>query len=271
MTRCLIERAISERRKAAILLTATFLCLPPVMNLRAQSIQEMTRKGWKLTFQDEFDCNALDQTKWTIGYNGWGIINQELEAYVPDAFTLKDGILNINAERRQAMYGGKMMDYTSGAITTFGKFQQEYGYFELRCKVPSGKGFWPAFWLLPVVHSGPQEIDIFEYLGDKRNTLYFHNHYKDETGRHRADGFQIKGPDYSLDFHTIALDWEPDFIAWYVDGKEAARSTKYIPRAPCYMLLNLAVGGSWPGPPDTSTVFPSQFQIDYVRVYQHAP
>jgi beta-glucanase (GH16 family) len=239
------------------------------MDLLAQSVQEMTQKGWTLTFQDEFDGTVLDQSKWNLGYNHWGIINHELQAYVPDAFTVQGGLLSINAEHRQAEYGGKTMEYTSGAITTLGKFQQEYGYFEARCKVPSGKGFWPAFWLLPADLSWPPEIDIFEYIGDQKNTLYFHNHYKDGEGKHQAEGFQIEGPDYSVDFHTIAVDWEPEFIAWYVDGKEVARSAKGIPKGPFYILLNLAVGGDWPGPPSASTVFPSQFQIDYVRVYQH--
>jgi beta-glucanase (GH16 family) len=201
-----------------------FLALVAVGTLRAQSVQEMTQKGWVLTFDDEFGGNALDQNRWTVGYNKWGIINHELEAYVPDAFTLKDGVLSINAERRQAEYGGKMMDYTSGAITTLGKFQQEYGYFEARCKVPSGKGFWPAFWLLPTDLSWPPEIDIFEYIGDHKNVLYFHNHYKDGAGKHQAEGFSVQGGDYSLDFHTIAVDWEPESIVWYVDGKEVARS-----------------------------------------------
>ena len=257
-------------RKVMTLPITAILCLLAVRNLGAQSVAEMTQNGWKLAFQDEFNGEALDQSKWVIGYNHWGIINHELQAYVPDAFTLKNGILNINAEHRKAEYGGKMMEYTSGAITTLGKFQQEYGYFQIRCRVPAGKGFWPAFWLLPTDLSWPPEIDIFEYLGDHDDTLYFHNHYKDAAGAHQAEGFEIKGPDYSRDFHAIAVDWEPGSIVWYVDGKEVARSTKGIPKGPFYILLNLAVGGDWPGPPDVSTLFPSQFQIDYVRVYQHA-
>ncbi len=249
---------------------AIALCLLAAVHSHGQSVEDMARQGWSLTFQDEFDGAALDQSKWDIGYNHWGIINHELQAYVPDAFTFNDGILNINAARRQARYFGRTMDYTSGAITTLGKFQQEYGWFEIRCKVPSGNGFWPAFWLLPVDLSWPPEIDIFEYIGDQKDLLYFHNHWKNGTGQHRAEGFQIKGPDYSLDYHTVAVDWEPDFIAWYVDGKEAARSTIGIPKKPFYILLNLAVGGDWPGPPAPSTIFPNQFQIDYVRVYQRA-
>ena len=246
-------------------LLSLFVLVTPV---GAKSIDEMKAAGWQLTFDDEFDGPALDATKWVPHYNYTAIINHELQAYIPDAFSFSDGILHITAKHEPGVQGGHTQQYTSGAMTTFGKFSQMYGYFEVRCKLPHGKGFWPAFWLLSDSNQWPPEIDIFENIGMEDHTLHFTNHWKGPDGKNRGKGQQTDGPDYTADFHTIAVDWEPDAIVWYVDDVEQCRVAEHIAREKMYMLLNLAVGGDWPKSPDAATPFPSSYDIDYVRVYQ---
>jgi len=236
----------------------------------ARTVDEMKQAGWVLAFDDEFDGPTLDSSKWTPHYTFDAIINHELQAYIPDAFPISDGILHITAKHEAGVQGGHTQQYTSGAMTTFGKFSQMYGYFEVRCKLPKGKGFWPAFWLLSDSKQWPPEIDIFENLGHENHKLHFTNHWKDPDGKNQGKGQETDGPDYTAGFHTIAVDWEPDAIIWYVDDVEQCRVTDHIAREKMYVLLNLAVGGDWPKAPDASTPFPSSFDVDYVRVYQHS-
>ncbi len=246
------------------------LLLGMLLPVTAKTVDEMKQDGWQLSFDDEFDGPELDATKWTPHYTYDAIINHELQAYVPDAFPISDGILHITAKHEPGTQGGHKQAYTSGAMTTYGKFGQMYGYFEIRCKLPKGKGFWPAFWLLPVSKQWPPEIDIFENLGHENNKLHFTNHWKGPDGKNRGKGQEKDGPDYTADFHTIAVDWEPDSIVWYVDDVEQCRVTDNTPKEQMYVLVNLAVGGDWPKSPDENTPFPSSFDVDYVRVYQHS-
>ena len=229
----------------------------------------MKQAGWVLTFDDEFDGPTLDSSKWTPHYTFDAIINHERQAYIPDAFPISDGILHITAKHEAGVQDGHTQQYTSGAMTTVGKFSQMYGYFEVRCKLPKGRGFWPAFWLLSDSKQWPPEIDIFENLGHENHKLHFTNHWKGPDGKNQGKGQETDGPDYTAGFHTIAVDWEPDAIIWYVDDVEQCRVTDHIAREKMYVLLNLAVGGDWPKAPDASTPFPSSFDVDYVRVYRH--
>ncbi|MBI1368446.1 MAG: family 16 glycosylhydrolase [Planctomycetes bacterium] len=224
--------------------------------------------GWKLTFDDEFNGDTLDVTKWTPA-DPWGRErNNELQAYVPEAITLKDGVLHIRADRGAAKYAGRMRQYTSGMMTTAMKFAQRYGRFEFRFRAPAGRGFWPAIWMLPNPPSWPPEIDVMELIGHEPDKVHMTHHWHDAEHRLRSDTAEWTGPDFSADFHTIAVEWTPTYIAWFIDGVERQRSTRSIPDTPMFILLNLAVGGDWPGPPDANTKFPSDFQIDYVRVYE---
>jgi len=225
---------------------------------------------WKLTFQEEFDGNQLDTAKWSRRYH-WGeaVINSELQAYVDDAFQVSGGMLTIKGEKRQGQYAGKTMAYTSGVICS--EHYQTYGRFEMRCRVPAGKGYWPAFWLLagpstPNVH----EVDIFEILGDKPSVLYTTVHWGTDYGTgHQSAGTSITGPDLSADFHVYSLEWDATKLVWSLDGTEVFRHTGGgVPQVPMYIIANLAIGGGWPGSPDATTVFPGAFQIDYIRAYQ---
>jgi beta-glucanase (GH16 family) len=229
------------------------------------------RPGYKLTFQDEFEGSSLDLAKWTPA-DPWGKErNRELQAYVKDAFVVQDGLLRVQAEKRGAFYAGKQRSFTSGMMTTYGKFSQQYGRFEIRCRVPKGKGMWPAFWLLPDPLTWPPEIDVLEILGHQPDKVYMTHHFRNEEKKHGSHGGSWTGPDFSSDFHQFAVEWSPKEIVWFVDGTERFRSEKTIPQAKMYLLVNLAVGGDWPGAPDEKTAFPSALEVDYVRVYEKLP
>jgi beta-glucanase (GH16 family) len=224
--------------------------------------------GWKLTFHDEFSSNRLDLAKWNVA-DPWGKErNREMQAYVTNAFELRDGILRIKAEKRSAFYSGKQRPYTSGIITTYQKFAQKYGRFEIRFRAPAGQGMWPAFWLLPEPLDWPPEIDVFEVLGHEPTRIYLTHHWKGAQGERQSDHKPWPGPDFSKDFHTVAIEWQADRILWFVDGVERFCSVKHTPQKPMYLLANLAVGGDWSGLPNARTPFPGFFEIDYIRVYQ---
>lgn len=241
--------------------------------------------NWDLLFSDEFEGASLDTHKWTTCY-WWsdegctGEGNKELQWYQPDDVLLSDGTLTLRAQERTiSNTDGKTYQWTSGMITTGrsssnralpAKFVFQFGYAEIRAKIPSGQGLWPAFWMLPENHRSRPEIDVMEILGHEPDKIYMHFHYNDDNDKRRRTNNNWTGPDFSQEWHTFAVDWQPDAIIWYVDGVERARFTdsQYIPKQPMYLLLNLAVGGDWPGSPDSSTPFPSDYEIDYVRVWK---
>jgi beta-glucanase (GH16 family) len=227
------------------------------------------KPGWTLTFHDEFDGPSLDASAWGKRYK-WGeaVVNGELEAYVDDAFAFQDGALRIVATNAPGTYAGQTMSYRSGLIASV--HEQTYGYFEMRCRMPKGKGYWPAFWLLASNAPGVNEIDIHEFLGDGVNTVYTTVHWGPSyASGAMSDGKAFTGPDFTADFHTFGVEWDPAFIAWNVDGQEVHRHTgDGIPSVNLYIIANLAVGGSWPGAPDATTVFPGYYDIDYIRAYQ---
>ena len=219
--------------------------------------------GYEISFKDDFNGNSLDTTKWSTEYpSGNG---GEQQFYSSDAITLQDGVLYITAEKRSS-HG---YPYTSGIITTQGKFTQQYGFFSIRVKLPNGKGFWPAFWMLPAQPAYPTEIDIFEMLGGEPNKIFMANHWKGMNQDHHQNIISYEGPDFTTDFHTFTLQWTPSLLIWYVDGVERYRTREGVPVAPMFLLVNFAVGGRWPGVPNTTTTFPSSMEIDYISVYQY--
>jgi hypothetical protein len=226
-----------------------------------------------MVFSDEFNGNKLDAAKWNTCYpwvedggctNGG---NHELEWYQPDEVFVENGLLRLRAQDRSVK---EAFPYISGMVTTHQKFSFEYGYVEARFKVPAGQGMWPALWLLPEDGHWPPEIDIHEVLGNQPSTIYTTLHYTTDGKNHYSSGSSWKGTDFSAEFHTIGLLWEPHLLAWTIDGVERYAVTDNIPQEPFYLLANLAVGGDWPGSPGSSTVFPSYYDIDYIRIYQNA-
>lgn len=226
---------------------------------------------WRLTFSDEFNGPAVDLSKWYL-HHPWGdvTVNNEVQAYVEDAFEERDGFLRIKAEKRRAMYGSQMMDYTSGLILTDDKFHQKYGYFEIRCRMPKGEGFWPAFWMVPSDNPDIHELDIMEHLGRRPDAMYMTTHWgTDWTTDIHSTGTTFVGPDFTADFHTFGLAWSSTTVTYYVDDVARFTATgSAVPQNEEYMIANLALGGNWAHNPTSDTPFPAYFDIDYIRAYQ---
>jgi beta-glucanase (GH16 family) len=217
---------------------------------------------WQLTFNDEFKGSRLDTTRWSTEYPSGS--NGEMQFYAPDAFRVSDGILQIEA-RPRPMEG---YPYTSGIIITRETFSQQYGFFEIRARLPAGQGLWPAFWILPATPNVPWEIDVFELHGHLPNNVFMAHHWLDGNGEHGRETQRFSGPDFTQGFHTFAVEWNAEEIVWYVDGVARARTREGVPAQPMFLLANMAVGGNWPGFPDETTPFPSYMEIDYIRVWK---
>lgn len=239
-------------------------------------------QGQKLIWQDEFDGVAgspPDASKWTydLGGGGWG--NNELETYTnsPDNVQLDGhGHLIIRATRRD---DGK---YYSARLKTLGHFSFTYGRAEARMKLPRGQGMWPAFWMLGDHTKGngwpaAGEIDIMENIGREPDIVHGTVHgpgYSGAKGITSSFTFP-ENSSPSDDYHVYAMQWTPDKIEFLVDGNvyqavtpsSLPPGTQWVYNHPFYLLMNLAVGGSWPGNPDATTQFPQELSIDWVRVY----
>ena len=222
--------------------------------------------NWRLIFEDEFSGTGLDAAKWNTSHL-WGsiVINNELQNYSPENAIVSNGALQLKAERRSS--GGQ--PYTSGMIASWGKFAMTYGVVEARIRVPAGQGLWPAFWMMPAKGDSPFELDVMENLGHDPRTVHFAAHWR-ENGISKVSGDSYTGPDLSMDWHTVTLEWNSSKVTWYVDGIARYEHTNAsgIPNEPMYLIANLAVGGNWPGSPDASTPFPSTYAIDYIRAWQ---
>ncbi|SET91277.1 carbohydrate binding domain-containing protein [Paenibacillus sp. NFR01] len=252
-----------------------------------------TANPWTLVWSDEFNDGTIDPEKWTydlgdgtaVGNPGWG--NNELEWYTNNEKNVKEsgGKLVITAIKETQ--NGK--DYTSSRIKTKGLFSKKYGKFEIRAKAPTGKGLWPAIWMLPENYeygnwAASGELDIMEGWGSRPNTVAGTIHYGGTWPDNVYSGKEYVFPNNGTidQFHTYSIEWEPGEIRWYVDG--ALYSTKNDwysissgqPANNAYpapfnqefhLLMNLAIGGNFDGNPTADTTFPQSMEIDYVRVY----
>nr|BAC06195.1 1,3-(1,3;1,4)-beta-D-glucan 3(4)-glucanohydrolase [Niallia circulans] len=232
--------------------------------------------NWNLVWSDEFNGTSLNRANWTpeigTGSGGWG--NNELQYYTDRAQNVQvtGGNLVITAQKES--YGG--MNYTSARIKTQDLKSFTYGKVEARIKLPSGQGLWPAFWMLgsnisSVGWPKSGEIDIMERVN---NNPYVNGTVHWDAGGH-ADFGRVSGNLDFSQFHVYSIEWDSKYIRWFVDGQQfnefyienGTGNTEEFQR-PFFILLNLAVGGNWPGSPNNSTPFPSQMLVDYVRVYQ---
>lgn len=243
---------------------------------------------WKLVWSDEFngaDGSSPDAAKWVfdIGGGGWG--NKELESYTARTVNAqqRSGKLVITALKEDYTGpDGIARQYTSARLKTLGKFTQAYGRFEARMQLPLGKGIWPAFWMLGddiKTADWPKagEIDIMENIG-AADTVYSTIHGPGYSG---AKGLSTKfplpaGQAVNTGFHVYAVEWAPNDLKFFFDDKlivertpkDLPEGTRWVYDHPFFMLLNLAVGGGWPGYPDATTTFPQTLLVDYVRVYR---
>ena len=238
----------------------------------------------QLVMQDEFDtAGPPNNTLWNYdlgtGINGWG--NNELENYTksPQNIKVEDGMLKITAIKES---NGS---YTSARINSKVNFEQKYGRFEARIKLPWGKGIWPAFWLLGAnssTVSWPQcgEIDIMEYLGNNPTSVFGTLHGPDHIGSINiydvfvTKTYTLENNRFDNDFHVFGIEWGEGYINYYVDNVLYNQITPFnytgvwVFNQPFYIILNLAVGGNLPGSPIPETTFPQTMLVDYIRVYQ---
>lgn len=273
----------------AVLLAGTLL----ITNCEVDETQTVTNFE-NLVMADEFDVDgAPDPSLWTYdigdgsaeGIPGWG--NNELQYYTdrPENVKVENGLLVITA-REEAFEGSS---YTSARITTQNLFEQQYGRFEARIRMPLGKGIWPAFWLLGNdcdINPWPQcgEIDVMEYLGDAPTIVFGSAHGPGyNAGDSISKEYELENDRFDTGFHVFGIEWGPDYINYYVDdelyqqitpettAEEAVDNVpnpgEWVFNRPFYIILNIAVGGNLPGAPNADTQFPQRMYVDYVRVY----
>jgi beta-glucanase (GH16 family) len=243
----------------------------------------LSTAGMTLSFDDEFNsfsasANGVGTTWMTAYSHGERTLasNHEAEYYSDSSvgvnpFAINQGVLDITAAPTNPASNPLGLPYTSGAITTYKSFSQLYGYFEIRAEMPTGAGFWPAFWLLPENNNWPPELDVTEQIGGKPGIDYVTAH-TNVGGFNSMISSAVDVGDTTQGFHTYGVDWTPTTITWYFDGQEIATcATPADMHSPMYMLVNLGVGGvgSWPGP--TAPGATATMQVDYVRAYAYNP
>jgi beta-glucanase (GH16 family) len=238
------------------------------------------RSDWKLAWHDEFDGPMAepDATRWVreTGGGGWG--NDELEFYTARTENARVTGGHLVIEARRESFGNR--EYTSARLKTEGLGAWRYGRVEARIRIPRGQGLWPAFWMLGdqcerVGWPACGEIDIMENIGREGARVHGTVHGPGYSGAHGVSAaYDLKKGAFADEYHVYAVEWEAAAIRWYVDGAHYATVTPqdlsgpWVFDHPFFIILNVAVGGGWPGSPDSTTVFPQQMLVDYVRVYQ---
>jgi beta-glucanase (GH16 family) len=234
----------------------------------AAPVGQATKTKWRQTSSQDFNGTALP-SGWTVstgnGVNGWG--HHALMSYQPGNVRLDGhGTLVITAAKaarnsRLQCWNGRCQ-YTSGRVQTSGVFPQTYGRFAARIRLPIGQGIWPGFWML-----GPKsEIDVVETIGRLPRLVQGYCHSPTLSG---GGALSLPQP-LSAGYHVYGVDWTPTQIVWWVDGTPYARATKkrsWTFNRPMQLVLSLQVGGTWPGSPNSTTRFPTEMDIDWVRTY----
>lgn len=239
-----------------------------------------TYNGYNLVWADEFNGTSLNPDDWNFetgnGNSGWG--NNELQYYQSDNTTLKEGVLTITAKRQPI----SAYQYTSSRLTTQGKQSFQFGRVDIRAALPQGQGLWPALWMLgdDITAVGwPKcgEIDIMELVGgsgNKNRTVHGTAHW-DNNGTKADNGGSnsLSSGDFSQEWHVFSIVWDENEIKWLRDDIQyhslttsSAAMSEF--RQKFFFIFNVAVGGNWPGSPDTSTKFPQRMHVDYIRVFQ---
>lgn len=241
------------------------------INIPKDTIPEIP--GYTLIWNDEFESATIDLTKWEHEVNGDGGGNNELQYYTAAASNsyIENGSLVIQALKEN--YQTK--EYTSARLRTADRGDWLYGRIDVRAKLPFGQGLWPAIWMLPTdwEYGGwpaSGEIDIMELLGQEPYKVYGTIHYG-TSANHQSSGasYQLPSSTFSADYHLFSIVWDSISFRWSVDGNEYHTEVHGQPfDKRFHLLLNVAVGGNWPGSPNASTTFPQRMFVDYVRVYK---
>ncbi len=258
--------------------TTTTIASPPPIPIEPP-------EGMELVWHDEFDGDTIDPANWTYDIGGWGWGNGEAQYYTDrsENARLQNGLLVIEArqERFENSY------YTSARLKTQGLQEFQYGRIEARLKVPRGAGLWPAFWMLGANFDRDEdnprdsnwpfvgEIDVMEYIGREPDLILGTIHGPGYAGAGGLSKWNRQDYDIADDFHTYAIEWDFDGIRWFYDGelyndfgREVVGNREWVFDHPFFLILNLAVGGLFPGPIGLDTEFPAYLYVDYVRVYQ---
>lgn len=240
-------------------------------------------KASGITFWDEFNASPLSAANWSATTPYASHSDSYAQRYTDNNLSFvntgQENVLRIQSRKETATSGTQTWNYTSGTITTGSRVDYGgqvkksfgYGYYEMRAKLPKGQGIWPSFWLTnddpdPAKH---QEIDVFEVLGHEPNKVYMTYH---RSGQQVYQSAYV-GPDFSAAFHTFAVDWQPGYIRWYIDGVKRGEYTGLQFSNQLWIVADTMVGtpGSWSGAPDATTVFPQNYDIDYIRGYSALP
>ena len=263
----------------SLLLTTLSFAILSCSNDETQTVATFT----ELTMQDEFDTDGAPNSDiWDYnigtGINGWG--NNELQYYTdrPENVTINNGILVITA--KEEAYEGA--SYTAARLLTKDLFEQQYGRFEARIRLPYGQGLWPAFWMLGAnsdVAIWPEcgEIDIMEYRGQEPTKILGSVHGPGySAGEAITKSYTLENDRFDTGFHVFGIEWGPDYINYYVDDVLYNQITPddvtgewVFDNGPFFIIMNVAVGGLFDGPPNEETVFPQNMLVDYVRVYKN--
>jgi beta-glucanase (GH16 family) len=234
--------------------------------------------GWQLVFSDEFEGQTLDSSKWSTtmdfpGTHGPRYHNEFYLSYTLDEdVVLSDGALHLRTEHKvvSGVEPMGLFDYSQGLVTTRDKFNFTYGYIEIRAKYPGGKGLWPCFWLMPQdENSWPPEFDIAEYHGGQHRM--HHGLAHGTMTEVKWDSFNDTNTNFVNTWHVFALEWTAGRAVWYVDGKACKTiEADYVPSIPMYVLLSNSISSRYgpSGEPDAETLFPNDFEIDYIHIYQ---
>jgi len=248
------------------------------------------KEEWHLVWSDEFDGSEINMDNWSYDDPTNGRWNSEIQSYTQNNAFIEDGSLIIEARKEDITEpSGGTYNYSSAKMITKGKQSWKYGKFEIRAKMPTGQGIWPAIWMMPEdepfygIWPKCGEIDIMELLGHIPNKLHGTLHFGEPHKESQGTYFLPEGQSFGDDYHVYAIEWEPGEIRWYIDGelyhiendwysRDQYLADDYTYPAPFdqnfFLIMNISVGGSWPGYPDETTVFPQQMAVDYVRVYQ---
>lgn len=230
-----------------------------------------------LVWSDEFSGSSIDLNNWTydLGASGWGNNERQYYTNLPANARIENDMLVIEAREERYRNGS----YTSARLKSQGLQSFAYGRIEARIRIPFGQGIWPAFWMLgadfaTVGWPASGEIDIMEHIGREPYNVFGTVHGPGYSGASGVGSFITLSEPVTNNFHVFAVEWEPDEIRWYVDGVQYHTVTpatvpgEWVFDHEFFMILNVAVGGNWPGYPDETTTFPQFMYVDYVRVYQ---